>query len=305
MAGHIISKSAIDRRLFWVDEIVKLSGKFTDDYSRVADELASEVKREGSQAILDHLRLCGAIPESYGHDSSEEKLYSKYTDALLATAFVKIGLQSIVLTERADAADVEAVVEDYSFVADAKAFRLSRTAKNQKDFKVQAMDVWKRGKPFAIVVCPLYQLPARTSQIYQQAVARNVCVFSYSHLAVIVKLADITGQASATHLLHEILRTVQTLVPTKDATQYWMALNRTMLSFDKRIPDLWNTEKRATLESLAISKSQALNYLASERERMMLLSREEAIRQLLLMHKIDSRMKVIESVCDNDLMALS
>ena len=28
----------------------------------------------------------------------------------------------------------------YSLVADAKAFRLSRTAKNQKDFKVQAMD---------------------------------------------------------------------------------------------------------------------------------------------------------------------
>jgi hypothetical protein len=43
-----------------------------------------------------------------------------------------------------------------SAIADAKAFRLSRTAKNQKDFKIQAMDSWKRGKPFAMVVCPIY-----------------------------------------------------------------------------------------------------------------------------------------------------
>ncbi len=58
---------------------------------------------------------------------------------------------------------------DYSFVADAKAFRLSRTAKNQKDFKVQAMDDWKHSKTYAMVVCPVYQLLTRTSQIYQQA----------------------------------------------------------------------------------------------------------------------------------------
>ncbi len=74
----------------------------------------------------------------------------------------------------------------YSFVADAKVFRLSRTAKNQKDFKIQAMDNWKFGKPFAMVVCPLYQIPSKNSQIYQQASARNVCIFSYSHLAVLV-----------------------------------------------------------------------------------------------------------------------
>ena len=60
-----------------------------------------------------------------------------------------MGFTSIVLKERANVADVECVCNDYSFVADAKAFRLSRTAKNQKDFKVQAMDNWKYGKPFA------------------------------------------------------------------------------------------------------------------------------------------------------------
>lgn len=62
-------------------------------------------------------------------------------------------MNSIVLTERADAADVEVVCDSYSFVADAKVFRLSRTAKNQKDFKVQAMDGWRNTKDFAMVVC--------------------------------------------------------------------------------------------------------------------------------------------------------
>ena len=72
-------------------------------------------------------------------------------------------LKSLVLSERGDADDVEDFAKQYSFVADAKAFRLSRTAKNQKYFKIQAMDNWKKGKPHAMVVCPIYQLPNRSS----------------------------------------------------------------------------------------------------------------------------------------------
>ena len=301
---NIISDIAIRRRLFWVDEIVTLSGKFKDDFARVEKELSEEIGRDGTQAILDHLHLSGEIPESYGHDSSEEKLYSKYTDALIAACFVKIGLKAIVLTERADAADVEAVVEDYSFVADAKAFRLSRTAKNQKDFKVQAMDGWKRGKPFALVVCPLHQLPAKASQIYQQAAAKNVCVFSYSHLAVLVRVSDAMGENFATHLLHEIFKTVLVMNPSKDANQYWMSLNRMMMNYHECVSGFWQIEKRATLEALAIAKNHALTFLANERKRMMMLSHEEAIKQLLLMNKIEGRIRVIETASTNDLMSV-
>lgn len=305
LSQKIISDVAIERRNYWIKEIQDLSGRFTDDYSRVEQELKAELEKDGPVAILDHLRLCGAIPESYGHDTSEEKLYSKYTDAVLAHAFSIIGLNSIVLTERGDAADVEAVVEDYSFVADAKAFRLSRTAKNQKDFKVQAMDGWKRGKPFAMVVCPLYQLPSKASQIYEQAITRNVCVFSYSHLAILIEVAFRGGEKAATHLLHEIFKVVSIIHPSKDAQSYWMAINRLMLEYDASISELWKREKIATLESIQISKEHSLIYLASERERIMLLSKEEAIRQLLDIHKIESRIKVIERITDNSLMAIA
>jgi type II restriction enzyme len=174
MEIKIITKYQIDKRKYWIDEISHLSGNFGVDADKVEQEISDEIKKDGLQSLIGHLRLCGAIPEKYGHDSTEEKLYSKYTDVVIHEAFSAIGFNSIVLKERADAADVECVNNDYSFVADAKAFRLSRTAKNQKDFKVQAMDGWKRGKPYAMIVCPVYQLPSRSSQIYQQAGARSV-----------------------------------------------------------------------------------------------------------------------------------
>ena len=96
------------RREYWVAELEKLSGSFGDDYVKLLDELRAEITEEGWPALLDHLRVCGALPERYGHDSSEEKLYSKYTDAVIAESFACIGLKSVVLTARADAADVQA-----------------------------------------------------------------------------------------------------------------------------------------------------------------------------------------------------
>src|SRR5690606_29306310 len=113
------------RRSYWVEEIRKLSGNFGDDYEKLAKELTEEVEKDGINVLIDHLRLCGSIPESYNHDSSEEKLYSKYTDCLLSLTYQALGLKSLVIKERADVADVEAFGEGYSFVADAKAFRRS------------------------------------------------------------------------------------------------------------------------------------------------------------------------------------
>ena len=157
---------AIERRSHWVAELENLSGSFGDDSAKMAEELQNDIRKDG-EALLDHLRFCGAIPEKYGHDSSEEKLYSKYTDAVISEALSAMGLNSVVLDARADTADVQAHASAYSLVADAKAFRLSRTAKNQKDFKVQAMDGWRYDLDYAVVVCPIYQLP------YEQARSTN------------------------------------------------------------------------------------------------------------------------------------
>lgn len=301
---EIITEAAIKRRKYWVAEIEKISENFGENSERLEGELSAEIRRDGTQALLDHLRLSGDIPESYGHDTSEEKQYSKYTDALLSETYKSIGLKSIVIKERADAADVEAFAEKYSFVADAKAFRLSRTAKNQKDFKVQAMDGWKRGKPYAMVVCPIYQLPTKSSQIYEQASSRNVCIFTYSHLAMVVSLSKLEGVASAQELIHKIFKTIPALNPSKNAHQYWFAVNTTMLNHSDKIEELWKVEKKAAVDSITAAKQEALEFLAGEREKIMRMSHEEAIKELIEVHKIESRIKVIKSVTNNNILGV-
>lgn len=298
----VITPAAIASRRFWIEEIKRLSGNFGDDSERVEGILRREIADQGHGTLLDHLRMCSDIPEAYSHDSSEEKLYSKYTDALLAQTFTSLGLRSLVLRERGDAADVEAFAPDYSFVADAKAFRLSRTAKNQKDFKVQAMDGWKRGKPYAMVVCPIYQLPTRSSQIYEQASSRNVCILTYSHLAVLSTFAATTTPDRTAELLQSVFESVRTLNPSKDATPYWQAVNRTMLSFDPSIAAMWDTEKRASVEAIAVAKELALEFLASEREAIMRLSHEEALSELLKINNIESRIRTIQAIADTGLL---
>lgn len=290
------------RREYWVPELEKLSGSFGDDYVKLLDELRAEITKEGWSALLDHLRVCGALPERYGHDSSEEKLYSKYTDAVIAESFACIGLKSSVITARADAADVQASAQNYSLVADAKAFRLSRTAKNQKDFKVQAMDGWRGGLDFAIVVCPIYQLPSRTSQIYQQAIVRNVCILSYSHLAALVAFAVTKSPKAAEAGLLKVLKTVATLHPTKNAGDYWVGINRSLVSALGTSSDLWTNEKKESLAGLSVVKEEALKYLRAEKNRLLRLSHQEALDELLRATGLDSRIHHVEQVEHGDLL---
>lgn len=292
------------RRAYWVAELEKLSGRFSDDSAKMIAELRAEVAQDGTEALLDHLRVCGAMPEQYGHDSSAEKLYSKYTDAVISESLNAIGLKSAVITARADAADVQARSSSFSLVADAKAFRLSRTAKNQKDFKVQAMDGWRGSLDYAVVVCPIYQLPGRISQIYMQAVARNVCILSYSHLSALIGLSEIKSNRAAENGLRQILERVAHLHPSKSALDYWIGINQSLVSSLGKHSDLWTGEKKASLDGLELVKKEALAYLQCERNRLLGLSHEQAIAELLQSAGLDARIAQIERLQHGDLLRL-
>lgn len=139
--------------------------------------------------MINYLHLCGNIPESYGHDTSEEKLYSKYTDCLLSLAYSSLGLKSLVLKERADAADVE-------------------------------------------------------------------------------------------------------------------TFNKTILSFSKKIQSIWDIEKGVATENISIAKEEALTFLAQEREKIMRMTHKEVLKELIKIHKIESRIKTINVISDNGLFTL-
>ena len=134
---------------------------------------------------------------------------------------------------------------------------------------------------------------------------RNVCIFSYSHLAVLARLVDTEGTYVVIDLLHEVFRTVKAMNPSKDANTYWQALSRTMLDYGGPVGDLWRTEKIAIIESIHIPKEIARSFFASEREAILRLSHEEAIKKLIEMRKIDSRMATLRAVSDNLPMEIS
>lgn len=137
------------------------------------------------------VRQIGTIPESIEHDSTEEKLYSKASDIVLARCFRLLGLAARALDERVDSTDIIAESVSgyhYSLVADAKCFRLSRTAKNQKDFKVSNLSDWRGSEnEYAVLVAPYFQYPQEKSQIYSKALDNNVCLLAWEHISIMLE----------------------------------------------------------------------------------------------------------------------
>lgn len=139
--------------------------------------------------ILPLVVEIGIIPEDIKHDSTEEKLYTKVSDILLAKSLSEMNLEVAVLTQRSDSADIiaQSRYHGYSLVGDAKTFRLSRTAKNAKDFKVVSMAQWKGDCDYSVLVCPYYQYPKSVSTIYKEALDHNVSLFSWEYLYMLLK----------------------------------------------------------------------------------------------------------------------
>ncbi|MDO4627785.1 MAG: HindIII family type II restriction endonuclease [Planctomycetia bacterium] len=161
----------------------------TETFVRASENIQRAISQLDEESMLNILYNIGSIPESLPHDSTEEKLFAKAADIILAEAFNRLGFQAETYRERANCADVcgISVTEGYSFVADAKTFRMSRTAKNQKDFKVKALSEWRRNSDYAILVVPYFQYPRSQSQVYQQAIDSNVCLLSWEHLTFMLK----------------------------------------------------------------------------------------------------------------------
>lgn len=159
------------------------------DFVNASKELESFVFNLNKNDLIPIITEIGVIPESIIHDSTEEKLYAKVTDIVLSKCFQELGLKSSVIKQRANCADViaKSIHHGYSLIGDAKAFRLSRTAKNQKDFKVESMVHWRGDDNYAVLVCPYFQYPKTNSQIYGQALNGNISLFSWEYLSLLLQ----------------------------------------------------------------------------------------------------------------------
>ncbi len=59
------------------------------------------------------------------------------------------------------------------------------------------------------------------------------------------------------------------------------------------------------MESIEIAKIEDLTFLAEQRKRIMLMGHKEALLELIKVHKIDSKIKIITSITDNGLFTIN
>lgn len=229
---------------------------------------------------------CGVIPESFGHDSSQEKLWAKACDILLAQVFGHLGIPCVVIRTRGNSADVLGNAVDYSIVGDAKAFRLSRTAKNQKDFKVKALDDWRRTNTFACLVAPLNQFPVENSQIYTQCKERNVTLLSYTHLRFLLEKQMLLTPRT-------LWETPKGLEVTDEAVPYWAAIDAAITAITGCAERELREYKNSELARIREIGEEGIAHWENVKRAYANLSREEAIEKLIRAEKIDSKIAVI------------
>ncbi|MGF6990411.1 hypothetical protein M2150_001672 [Lachnospiraceae bacterium PM6-15] len=169
----------------------KIKEYSTNDFKKATESVRKFIDNMKEEEFKDVVKEVGVIPEHISHDSTEEKLYSKASDIVLSRCFRMLGLASIDLNERGDSADIIAESKsgyNYSLVADAKCFRLSRTARNQKDYKITNLSAWRGSEhEYCVLVAPYYQYPQTRSQIYSNSLDKGVCLLSWEHISILLE----------------------------------------------------------------------------------------------------------------------
>ena len=255
------------------------------------DILEKEFAEITRPALSSNLLECGIIPELLEHDSSEEKLWAKYCDILLAQTLTHLSIPAEVLRARGDSADVFGRTHAYSIVGDAKAFRLSRTAKNQKDFKVHALNDWRKSNTYACLVSPLYQYPRRVSQIYEQAIEWNVTLLSYIHLKFLLDYAD--GKK-----IDPLWCIGNELPMSKNARQYWEAIDKTACEItDKSEMSLGDYKQKAIDKTKQLGK-EGIDYGETRVATYKKLSQKEAVARLIKAEKVETKIQTIKKAID-------
>lgn len=279
--------------------LVAILREFTGNYETVLSEMEKKILEMNRCDFLRIIPQIGIIPEWIPHDSTAEKLFTKIADIILARAFREIGLSAEVYQTRSNTADVvgKSLFHGYTLVADAKTFRLSRSAKNQKDFKIKALSDWRGGCDFAILVCPYFQYPKRNSQIYKQALETNVCLFSWEQIHLLLQenyRESLEKTLAPVWNVSRILSSQIVLSQSKEREPLRKAekevfCNIVPISWEKWQETLWQQR-----QFLQIRGSEEILYWQSKISEIKNYTRQEAIAKLLEMSKIKQKIMVIQ-----------
>ena len=247
--------------------------------------------------ILPLIVEIGIIPEDIKHDSTEEKLYTKVSDILLAKSLSEMNLEVAVLTQRSDSADIiaQSRYHGYSLVGDAKTFRLSRTAKNAKDFKVVSMAQWKGDCDYSVLVCPYYQYPKSVSTIYKEALDHNVSLFSWEYLYMLLKEGVKESPSCNLRELFNQSAIIANATTVVNAKANFLQQQNVNIADIVNMPQSRFDDYLKEIVKILVERGNAeIGYYESEQQRVKQLSREDAINELLKCLKLDNKISTIK-----------
>lgn len=265
------------------------------DFDTVSIQLQNCI--DSDTDFLTTMKQIGTIPESIPHDSTEEKLFSKASDSVLSRAFREIGLKSTVLKARGDSADVlaESPIFGYTLVADAKAFRLSRTAKNQKDYKVVALSGWRQDSEYAVLCAPYFHYPSQSSQIYAQALEHNVCLLSWEHLIFLIEHGIKESTKLNLAMLWDFCNTYAHEVLCSDMNKCFLGkFDNYLLAVTGQKRDILLASFQAQILAIIERSGAEKEFWNGEIEKIKKYSREQAISELIREKKISQKIGQID-----------
>ena len=281
----------------FIDTIIELS--VTRKFAEASEKIKIYVNELDRQTVIDIVKEIGTIPECIEASSSSEKLFSKASDCILARCFSELGMPSIAVNERGNSADIIArSIHGYTLVADAKTFRLSRTAKNQKDFKIDTLSNWRGSEhDFALLVAPYFQYPNTVSQICASALDKQVCLLSWEHILFLlgnnVMESDILSLEAIWNAPVRLAR--DTRIAYADRMNCQFPYINQMLCDRISVPiQKFNEQLDVCKDIIRNRGNYELEYLNTEKEAITMLTRDEAIAELLKSKKVLERISTIE-----------
>ncbi|SHG26419.1 HindIII family type II restriction endonuclease [Flagellimonas flava] len=215
----------------------------------IVDLFFKELKQIPDNELAFLICHTGFIPEFYGHDSSQETLYSKLVEAVVCEWAIRLGFKkSFLQTQKASKEDVTIVdYNDHTIVCDAKSFRLGRSqgAPNVKDvIKKADYDKWlesyaEDNRKGGLLTFPSLHNWKKGSDVYLYCSDKSepIMLLFYEHMSF-----ALLKNIESNHLL-TIFDNYDSVHPTetKEASEYLSRLEPQL--FDKMIKE-WEDYKK-------------------------------------------------------------
>jgi type II restriction enzyme len=158
------------------------------------------------------------------------------------------------------------------------------------------LDTWRKKNNFALLVAPLMQYPINRSQIYEQAVRRNVTLLSYTHLHFLLDF--FIGNN-----LRELWETGKRLSLLDESEHekfqvYWNEIDTTVCQIVGQDKEKLKEYKLLEIEKTKQIGKEGISFWKNKIAEFSKLSKEEAIKLLIESEKIEAKIKTIEKAID-------